>query len=242
MIYIGTAGWNIPKEHAGFFPENGSHLERYSQRFHAVEINTSFYRPHRPATYARWARSVPPGFRFAVKVPREITHSRRLAGGTERLESFLAEIDTLGDKLGPLLVQLPPSLRFNPRLAEAFFTGLRERFSGNVVCEPRHPSWFDPEAGELLSSYRVARAAADPAIHPLAALPGSWPGLIYYRLHGSPVMYSSAYASETLDRIAMRLVEAAGGGAEAWCIFDNTAEGAATENALGLLDRLSAIG
>jgi uncharacterized protein YecE (DUF72 family) len=235
MIYVGTAGWSIPKEHAGLFPVKGSHLERYSQRFPAVEINTTFYRPHQPGTYARWARSVPQDFRFAVKVPREITHTRRLAGATERLGSFLAETAALGDKLGPLLVQLPPSLRFDPRLVAAFFTALRERFSGDVACEPRHPSWFTLDAGALLGAHQVARVAADPAVHPLAGVPGGWPGLIYYRLHGSPHMYYSTYTSETLNRIAVKLVEASGQAPGAWCIFDNTAEGAATKNALELL-------
>jgi uncharacterized protein YecE (DUF72 family) len=239
MIYVGTAGWNIPKEHAGLFPAEGSHLERYSRRFPAVEINTTFYRPHRPATFARWASSVPPVFRFAVKIPREITHHRRLAGGAERLEGFLEETAELAEKRGPLLVQLPPSLRFDPGLAGSFFTSLRQRFSGDVVCEPRHPSWFNHEAGELLSDHRVARAAADPAVHPLASVPGGWHALVYYRLHGSPRMYYSAYDSEALDQVALRLVEAGSQGADAWCIFDNTAEGAAVENALRMLEKLN---
>jgi uncharacterized protein YecE (DUF72 family) len=239
MIYVGTAGWNIPKEHAGLFPADGSHLERYSQRFPAVEINTSFYRPHQPRTYTRWGHSVPQGFRFAVKVPREITHVRRLSGAVERLDSFLGESAALDQKLGPLLVQLPPSLRFDSGLAETFFNALRGRFSGGVVCEPRHPSWFTPEAGDLLSSYQAARAAADPAVHPLAAEPGGWQDLVYYRLHGSPRIYHSAYPAETLDRVALKLAEAAGLGAEVWCIFDNTAEGAAIVNALEMLKRLS---
>src|SRR5207245_7038537 len=104
-VYVGCAGWSIPKEHAGLFPTQGSHLERYAGRLNAVEINSSFYRPHRPATYARWAGSVPADFRFAVKVPREITHRRRLADAAEPLDAFLAAAGHLGDKLGPLLVQ-----------------------------------------------------------------------------------------------------------------------------------------
>src|SRR5688572_19432683 len=109
---IGCAGWSIPREHAAEFPVEGTHLQRYAQRFPAVEINSSFYRPHRPETYARWAASTPDGFRFAVKVPREITHTRRLREVDEPLERFLAEAGALGEKLGPLLVQLPPSLQF----------------------------------------------------------------------------------------------------------------------------------
>jgi uncharacterized protein YecE (DUF72 family) len=237
-IYIGCAGWSIPKEHAAAFPAEGSHLERYARRFAAVEINSSFYRPHRPATYARWAASVPDGFSFAVKVPRAITHARRLAGADEPLTQFLAEAGALGAKLGPLLVQLPPSLKFDAAVAGAFFAALRDRFGGAVVCEPRHPSWFADPAERLLADAQVARVAADPAPVPAAALPGGWGGLAYYRLHGSPVMYESAYPPADLDVLARALADLAARGVAAWCIFDNTALGAATADALALLERL----
>ena len=90
-LRIGTAGWSIPKQHAAAFPGTGVHIERYARQLHAVEINSSFYRPHKPATYARWAASVPPEFRFAVKLPREITHERRLADVTAPLERLLGD-------------------------------------------------------------------------------------------------------------------------------------------------------
>src|SRR6476620_9198879 len=90
-VYVGCAGWSIPKEHAGRFPAGGSHLERYAGRFNAVEINSSFYRPHRPETYARWAASVPESFQFAVKIPKEMTHTRRLRDVADPLARFLSE-------------------------------------------------------------------------------------------------------------------------------------------------------
>jgi uncharacterized protein YecE (DUF72 family) len=232
---VGCAGWSIFKQHAALFPPANSQLERYAQRFNAVEINSSFYRPHLPATYARWAATTPDGFSFAVKMPKAITHTRRLAGTTELLERFLAEAGQLGAKLGPLLVQLPPSLRFDAGVAGAFFKLLRERFSGLVACEPRHPSWFSAEAEALLITAQAARVAADPAIVPAAATPGGWPGLVYYRLHGSPEMYASAYTETYLDALAQQISLVA---APAWCIFDNTALGEATTDALDLLDRL----
>src|SRR5690606_19704194 len=129
-IRVGCAGWAIPKPQAERFPGPGSHLERYARRFAAVEINSSFYRPHRPATYARWAASVAEGFRFSVKMPREITHRRRLREVGEPLDRFLGEAGALGSKLGVLLVQLPPSLRFEPPVAEAFLSALRDRYDG----------------------------------------------------------------------------------------------------------------
>lgn len=236
-IRVGCAGWAIPRQHAAAFPAAGSHLERYAGRFAAVEINSSFYRPHRPATYARWAATVPEGFRFAVKVPKEITHQRRLAAAEAPLDRFLSEVAALGTRLGPLLVQLPPSLRFEPAVAAGFFAALRLRFAGSVACEPRHASWFADEAGRLLEDAEVARVAADPAVVPAAALPGGWSGLVYYRLHGSPQRYSSAYSADALATLADTLAAAARA-APVWCVFDNTASGAATADALDLLERL----
>jgi uncharacterized protein YecE (DUF72 family) len=95
---VGCAGWAIPSQHAHAFPAQGTHLERYAQRFTGVEVNSSFYRSHRPTTYARWAASVPDPFQFAVKMPREITHTRRLVEVTASLERFLTEVQSLGAK------------------------------------------------------------------------------------------------------------------------------------------------
>ena len=216
------------------FPPDSSLLRRYAAVLPAVEINSSFYRPHRPATYARWAAAVPQQFRFAVKLPRSLTHEARLAGGGHLLEAFLAEAGSLGDRLGVLLVQLPPSLDFDRKVAEAFFDDLRIRFQGLVACEPRHPSWFGGEAEGLLRESRVARVVV-----PDARVPGGWTGLSYWRLHGSPRIYHSAYSEGDLMRLAD---EVAGVEGEAWCIFDNTAAGAATGQALDLVARLAAKG
>jgi uncharacterized protein YecE (DUF72 family) len=239
-VHVGCAGWSVPRVHAGHFPAEGSHLERYAARFRAVEVNSSFYRPHRPATYARWAASVPADFRFAVKVPREITHVRRLAHCGPVLDRFLGEVGALGQKLGPLLVQLPPSLSFRAAVVRGFFAALRRRFAGAVACEPRHASWFEPAADRLLAKFRAARVGADPAVVPAAAEPGGWAGLVYHRLHGSPRLYYSSYPADRLAALAARVVREAAR-APAWCIFDNTALGAATDNALDLLGRLRAL-
>ena len=227
-LHIGTAGWALPAAERGRFGDGASILARYATRLNAVEINSSFYRPHRPSTYARWAASVPGGFRFAVKMPRTITHERRLADCKVLLEAFLGECGALGEKLGPLLVQLPPSLPFDPHTD--FFAVLRARFAGAIVCEPRHPSWFTAAADALLKDQKIARAAADPARVPLAAEPGGDTRFAYFRWHGSPRVYYSDYALAELEALAARLP------AKAWCIFDNTALGHATANALALRD------
>ncbi|WP_284735475.1 DUF72 domain-containing protein [Dongia deserti] len=220
------------------FPPAGSHLERYAQRFTAVEINNSFRRPHRQSTYRRWAATVPEGFAFATKAPRTITHDLRLVDAGPALDAFLAQARGLGAKLGPLLFQLPPSLAFDESLHRSFFHTLRAGFDGNVACEPRHRGWFTRRADDLLKEFRIARAAVDPAIVDAAAVPGGWDGLIYFRLHGSPRVYYSEYTEDRLEQLARQLIATCDGQAPIWCIFDNTASGSATVNALGLQARV----
>ncbi|GEP12214.1 DUF72 domain-containing protein [Methylobacterium gnaphalii] len=238
---IGTAGWSIPKAYTDQFPSSGSHLERYAQRFNAVEINTSFYRPHRVTTYARWAASVPEQFRFAVKIPRSITHERLLENADELLKRFLEEVSGLEQKLGILLLQLPPSLVFQTNTTGKFLELLRRAALANVVCEPRHPSWFAPSVDALLADLRIARVAADPAPVPEASEPGGWRGLSYYRLHGSPKIYYSPYSPDALDALARRLSAEARDGLPNWCIFDNTANYAAAGDALSTCERLQRV-
>ena len=233
-VHIGCAGWAIPKRSAEAFPSEGSHLHCYARRVNAVEINSSFYRPHRRATYERWADSVPDEFRFSVKIPKDITHKARLAGISGRLSAFLDEIAGLGDKLGPLLLQLPPSLALDKAVANAFFDEMRQQFSGTIVCEPRHATWFDRAAAALLRKFEIGRVGADPATVPAAAKPGAYADLAYYRLHGSPRVYYSSYRSEELAALAARIRKDIARGDDVWCIFDNTAEGAAQANALTL--------
>ncbi|WP_343519567.1 DUF72 domain-containing protein [Sphingomonas sp.] len=234
-LRIGTAAWALPRDIRDRFPSGASNLERYAQRFNVTEINSSFYRPHRRATYARWAASVPPDFRFAVKLPRAITHEARLVDCDTPLARFADEIAGLDEKRGPVLVQLPPSLAFDAALAEAFFARLDAIVGGPVAFEPRHPSWFDPPAEALLVAHRIARVAADPAPVPAAAMPGGWPGLAYFRLHGSPRIYWSPYDEAALAAWRQAAVAGVAAGAESWIILDNTASGATTRDAMKLI-------
>ncbi len=241
-IRVGVAGWSVPAALAGRFPAEGSHLERYAARFDAVEINSSFYRPHRHGTYVRWAASVPEHFRFAVKLPKAITHERRLAGCADLLARFAEETRGLGHKRGPVLVQLPPSLAFDPAVADRFFADLVAAVGPAVACEPRHPSWFGDEAEDLLRSRLLARVAADPAPVPRAARPGGWPGLVYVRLHGSPEIYWSAYGEAAVAAHAATALDLARAGADVWVVYDNTAAGAAPAEALAFKDLAAAGG
>lgn len=229
-VYIGTAGWNIPKTSAAHFSKEGTHLERYAQRLSGVEINSTFYNRHKPETFVRWGDTVPTSFRFSVKVPQWITHEGKLLNPTE-LDPFLDDVRGLGDRLGPLLVQIPKSLGFEKESAQKFFGYFREKFTGQIVFEPRHPAWFSDAAEALLVRYQVSRVAADPAVVMPAGLPAGWRGVHYHRLHGSPDMYASTYSREFIETLARDLSTTA---SPAWVIFDNTKFGAATENALEL--------
>jgi uncharacterized protein YecE (DUF72 family) len=230
---IGTAGWSLPKQHASGFSSEGTHLDRYSAVFNCVEINSGFYRPHMRKTWERWAASTPQDFRFSVKIPKAATHAAKLVNCGALLQTFFGECSGLSEKLGPLLVQLPPKLVFDFGVAHEFFTTLRELHSGLIACEPRHATWFASEADSLLRNFEIARVAADPPKgSPLAAKPGGWQGLHYYRLHGAPRTYYSDYNAEFLTALAAALQKSSA--PQTWIIFDNTALGHATANALEL--------
>jgi len=231
-VHLGIAGWSIRREHSHRFAEVGTHLQRYATLFDCVEINSCFYKPHRFTTYERWAASVPENFRFSVKLPKVITHEARLVAATPALERFLGETSGLGAKRGAMLVQLPPSFAFDSVVAGSFFDELRSRFEGDVAFEPRHETWFAKEVESMLRDYRIARVAADPARVPAAAQPGGYDQLVYLRLHGSPRVYYSAYSPEVLENVARTIEESIVRGISTWCIFDNTALGAATADAL----------
>lgn len=231
-IYVGCATWAIGSKNDHLLPRvPGGNLARYAARLTAAEVNSSFHRPHRHATWGRWARSVGPSFRFSVKAPKTVTHEKRLVRVKDELSAFFEEVRLLGDKLGPVLVQLPPSFAFEAETVARFLELVSSRHE--VVLEPRHATWFTDAVDAFLADRAVARVAADPAVVPRAAEPGGWDGLRYFRLHGSPVTYRSGYDDAFLARIAPQLR------AGDWCIFDNTASGEALGNALTLLSMVA---
>lgn len=232
----------MPRQHLSLFSNiregaSASHLQLYATRLRCVEINSSFHRPHRRATWERWAATTPEYFRFAVKAPKAVTHVAKLEDSGSALQEFFDAVRGLGNKLGPVLVQLPPKLGFDEGVAHEFFSTLRELHQGNVALEPRHASWFSGSADRLLRGFQVARVAADPPKGPsLAANPGGWPGLRYWRLHGAPRTYYSEYEEAPLKALAERLRSEKSLSIEkdTWVIFDNTALGHATANAAWL--------
>ncbi|TDK31733.1 DUF72 domain-containing protein [Rhizobium deserti] len=228
-MFIGTAAWSIPKAVADRFPEQGSGLSRYSAVFKGVEINSTFYRRHRTTTFQRWADSVPDDFRFAVKMPKEITHDRRLKSIEEPFEAFLSDITPLENKLGPLLCQLPPTLAFQGDDAAGALAAMRACHAGPIVMEARHESWSSDDALALLEEFLIDRVLADPS-RVWNAQDFRQPPR-YIRLHGSPKVYYSSYNAADIASYLQLLAP------DGWCIFDNTASGAAAENALTMLEQ-----
>jgi len=234
-ISIGIAGWALARAALPAFPPPGfgSHLRRYAAVFDTVEINSSFYRPHKAQTYARWAGEVPAGFRFAVKLPKSITHDKRLLDCEAELDRFTFEAGALAGKLGWILVQLPPSLPFHADAAAALFAGLRGRLAAPcnplLACEARHGSWFGADASAMLREAGVIRVIADPP----AGEPGPYVATseaCYIRLHGSPLVYRSVYEPGRLAKVAAFLR----GQSNALVIFDNTMSGTQALQALHL--------
>lgn len=222
---MGTAGWSLPAK----TKEETTHLHRYSRVFPCTEINSTFYRPHRAATWARWAADTPVEFRFSIKAPKTITHESKLRNTESLLEAFLEQIEPIREKAGPILFQLPPSLAFDMALAEDFFAMLRTLYKGEVAFEPRNATWFTCTVNALLQRHSIARVAADPAKGaPQAAEPGGDTNLVYYRLHGSLRIYYSSYGDDFLVGLAARIKPHK----NSWTIFDNTALSHASSNAL----------
>lgn len=177
---------------------------------------------------------MPADFRFAVKVPQSISHAPELSFDRADVDRFCDEISGLGHKLGVLLLQLPSSTVFARRPAGNLVTTLQRCGKVPVVCEPRHTSWLTRQANDWLAQRGVARVAADPPRGADGDVPGGWTGLAYFRLHGSPKVYYSSYDATALAALEVRLAACAEA-APVWCIFDNTASGAAIADALKLI-------
>jgi uncharacterized protein YecE (DUF72 family) len=235
-IRVGLAGWSNPPAKRFERDSGQTHLSYYAAHFSCVEVNSSFYRPHQSATYARWRDETPAQFRFSVKMPRSITHESHLRRCVTDVERFYEDIAALQPKLAAVLVQLPPSLEFNGRIVRAFFNSLPLLRGTKVVCEPRHPSWFTSAVEEVLRDSGVSRVAADPVRCPGAEVPGVARRFAYFRWHGSPRLYYSKYSEAQLATFAAEVTTTKA--TETWCVFDNTARYAAWDDALQFMAAL----
>ncbi len=230
-LRIGTSGWSYPIWRGRFYPKGlpaGRWLEHYAREFDAVELNASFYRLPERERVAHWAAVTPPGFRFAVKAWRALTHLHRLEPRADLLEVFLARIEPFGEKLGPVLFQCPPRFPADPARLEAFLAILPAGLC--PAFEFRDPSWHGEEVAAILERRRAAFVTFELA--GLASPRRVTGGLLYLRLHGRYRRYAGAYGPELLADWAAWIARERARGVEVWVFFDNTdLEAAAIEDA-----------
>lgn len=236
---IGTSGWHYEHWRDIFYPPKlakSSWLEFYARHFNAVELNASFYRLPTEDAFTSWYKSSPPGFAFAVKVSRFITHIKRLKDVAAPLHNFLERARRLGEKLGPLLYQLPPGMHRDDKALEAFL-GLLPKDTRHVF-EFRHESWLDEEVFNRLRRYKIGLCVFDmPRLTcPLAATAD----FAYIRFHGSRQLYSSNYSDEELADWAKKLAQLAETLETVYIYFNNDIGGYALDNARTLRKYLQA--
>ena len=190
-ILLGTSGWEYPEWVGPVYPKRGAsdHLLVYARRFPIVEINTTFYRTPPAADTASWARRTPKGFRFTAKLPQSITHERRLVGVEAELAGYRAAIAPLKEagKLLASLVQLPPSLPFDPAVVRSFYERLTE--DGPIAVEFRERSWLAPESFDLLKEFRYAYVVVDEPLLPVRLELTAPFAYVRWHGHGAPVWY-----------------------------------------------------
>lgn len=236
---IGTSGWSYRHWTGGlFYPEglaSSKLLPWYAGRFDAVEIDGSFYRLPKRETFAAWRDAVPAGFRFAVKATRYVTHMKKLKDPEDSMRRSLAAFEGLGDKLGPVLFQLPPRWRMDLGRLEAFLQALPRR--RGYAFEFRNESWFDPRVYALLERHGAAFCIYHLAgrTSPMAVTAP----LVYVRLHGPGAAYRGRYHGNALRGWARRIDSWRDGGHDVWCFFDNDEAAYAPHDAERLKTMLS---
>ncbi len=238
LSHIGTSGWHYDHWRGPFYPENlppGEYLKFYRRFFHTVEINNSFYRLPTEKALLAWRAAVPPGFVFAVKGSRYITHMKKLKDPEASLATFLARIQLLGDRLGPVLFQLPPHWGYNEERLRAFLRALPRDF--RYALEFRDPGWLNDRAYRLLGEHGVAFCIYEFAgrLSPREVTAD----FVYLRLHGPGGAYQGRYDRRTLTGWARAITAWEEQGLGVYCYFDNDEAGYAAQNALELQEMLS---
>lgn len=237
-IRIGTSGWEYAHWRGGFYPVDlprDRWLEFYAARFDTVELNASFYRLPEAATFARWSQRVDPRFRFAVKASRYLTHVRRLREPREPLDRLWSRARRLGDRLGPVLYQLPPRWRPNPERLQAFLGAIPA--DGGQVLEFRDAGWYRADIMSLIERSRVSLCLHDMAGS--ATVPKPIGPLVYVRFHGAGQRYGGSYNPQRLAAWADRMAGWAADGRRVWAYFNNDIGGHAVTDAARLREYVS---
>jgi len=235
--WIGTSGWHYPHWAGGFYPEDTpakAYLAYFSGFFETTEINSTFYRLPTEETLRGWVEQTPPGFVFACKASQYITHRKKLKDPRQSLSLFLERIAILGDKLGPILFQLPPRWRPNPARLEEFLEALPR--DQRYTFEFRDPRWSEPEVMRLLERYRSALCCYD--LGGTSSLIRVTADFVYIRLHGPGARYQGSYGDACLADWAARIAAWQASGLDVYCYFDNDERAYAPCNALSLIEKL----
>jgi len=243
-IFIGTSGWVYNDWEGIFYPEDlrsKDKLKYFSEHFKTAEINYSFYHLPKPATYQNWYSKTPKDFVFAVKASRYISHIKRLKDVKEAWETFLKNALNLKEKLGPILLQLPPSFKYNSenlsRVKEflAFATKIKnKRANLRLAIEVRHPSFKNPKFFDLLKKYKAVLVVSDSSDW-IKIEKSKLADFVYVRMHGPKTMFSSKYSNEELEDLAQKIKKWQKQRLDIYCYFNNDVSGFAVENAKTLL-------
>jgi uncharacterized protein YecE (DUF72 family) len=230
-VLIGTSGWQYRHWRGRFYPKGVAQsrwLEHYAERFRTVESNNAFYMLPKAETFAAWAERTPADFVMAVKANRYITHIRRLRDAAEPVDRFVANAARLGNKLGPVLLQLPPNLKADL----ASLADVLDRFppAVRVAAEFRHASWFSDETREVLTARGAALCLADRHSRPASEL---WrtAGWAYVRLHEGGASPHPCYGTGALRSWAARIAERWEVGSDVFVFFNNDPHGCALRDA-----------
>ena len=233
-IYIGTSGWSYKHWKGIFYPDKmpaGKYLEYYISQFDCAELNASFYRLPTKNTIDSWSKLIPENFRLAVKLSRQITHFKRLKDTEDELKTFMKLFEPLHDRMGPVLVQLPPSMKYDSDVAENFYKILKNHYSGfTFVIEARHQSWFNEEAYNLAAKYNIGWTIAESGGHyPQEDVVTS--DTVYVRFHGPGKSNKTGYTENELSVWSKKTKEWVKKKLNVWVFFNNDSEGHAIMNA-----------
>jgi len=231
-IYIGTSGWSYDHWKGVLYPHDVSdraRLDYYLQRYRTVEVNSSYYHWPRDTTFQNWKQRVPEGFRMTLKAARGLTHSAKLNNPEKWLEIIARGVEALGDRMGVLLVQLPPAFALNYERLDQFLEKTPD--SIQTAVEFRHPSWNDEAVYQLLERHGAAYCVMSGA-HLPCVLRATAP-FVYIRFHGPDPehLYGGSYSDEDMRWWADRIREWDRQGRDVWAYFNNDWEGNAVRNA-----------
>ncbi|MBS1688273.1 MAG: DUF72 domain-containing protein [Bacteroidetes bacterium] len=233
-VYIGTSGWSYKHWKGLYYPndiKSTDWLTFYAKQFDVTEINTSFYHLPKKQTIINWTEKAPSNFRFCPKISRYITHIKRLKEPEESLQKFFDVFEPMKDKMGPVLVQLPPSLKFDPEVAAHFFTVLKKDYRDyKFAFEVRHETWLHNDGLDLMAKYDIAFVISQSgAGFPYSEMVTS--KNIYIRFHGPAALYASLYTDKTLLEFAGKFRKWIKEGHTIWTFFNNDYNGYAIHNA-----------